>query len=205
MDNNWSTEEDLHIMKALAVGLSLTFLTGCTSLNGDKLLPSTETKVKGFSSYEDAYGAYQSIYEGQTRVTELASIGFDPETSPNVTVLRYTDVVSIFLSNPSLTKNDIPKGILDCLEAQNGCVAYRFKMENIHKERYGNFVVDALNFRKRTHTSGWTFEILIVVVDDIVVYALHSGSKHIDRSEIKRNPLGPLQDLNGSDVKSAVF
>jgi hypothetical protein len=188
-----------------SVILSVSLLTGCASLNGDKLLPSTETKVKGFSSYEEAISAYQMIYEGQTRVTELPSIGFDPETSPNVTVLRYTDVVSIFLSNPSLTKNDIPKGILDCLEAQAGCIAYRFKMENIHKERYGNFVVDTLNFRKRTHTSGWTFEILIVVVDNIVVYALHNGSKHIDKSEIKRNPLGPLQDLRGSDIKRAVF
>lgn len=195
----------LNKVTKLSSVLALGVLTSCGSLNGHKLLPSTETETKGFSSYEEAYGAFQLIYEGQTRITELPSIGFDPELSPNVTILRYTDVVSIFLSNPSLTKNDIPKGILDCLKAQNGCVAYKFQMENINNKRFGNFAADALNFRKRTHISGWTFEVLIVVVDDIVVYALHNGSKHIDKTEIKRNPLGPLQDLDGADINRAVF
>jgi hypothetical protein len=189
----------------LGVLLVVTLVSGCASLRSERLLPSSESTSKGFQSYDDAFGAFQMIYVGQTRISELSGIGFDPENSPNVTVMRYTDVVSLFLNNPSITKKDIPEGILDCLEAQGGCVAYRFQMEQIDEKRYGSFFADMLNFRKRTQTTGWRFEALIVVVDQTVAYALHSGQKHIDKHEVKRNPLGPLQDVGGRDVVKTVL
>jgi hypothetical protein len=116
-------------------------------------------------------------------------------------LLTYTDVVSTFLSNPNLTKEDIPKGIRDCLKAQGGCKAYRFYAEHINEERYGNFLIDVLNFRKRTKTTGWKFEALIVVVDGVVVYTMHSGEPNVNTKEVKKNPLGPLQGMDFEDVQ----
>jgi hypothetical protein len=185
--------------------LAVVFGSGCATIKSSSLLPSEEQETsRGFSSYEDAYSAFSMISVGTTRRTELPSIGFDPK-SPNVTVLRYTDVVSIFLSNPSLTKDDIPEGVADCLKAQGGCVAYLFKIGRKDKKRYGSFFADMMNFRKKVQTTGWEFEALIVAIDDIVVYSLHSGQPNIDTKEIERNPLGPLQGIGGSDLKDLLL
>jgi len=176
--------------------------TGCKTLETSVLLPSEEEETTvEFSSHKEALDAFQMIYMGTTRSSELPSIGFDPADSNNVTILQYTDIVSMFLSNPTLTLEDIPKGIRDCLAAQGGCIAYKFNMEHIDKKRYGNFFVDVMNFRKRTHTTGWKFEATIIIVDDIVVYALHNGQPKIDTKHTKRNPLGPLQGIDGDSLR----
>jgi hypothetical protein len=187
-------------MKLFVLVLAL-FLTGCTTIDSGKLLPSKETESIGFSSYGQAVEAINHIVINETTELELIANGFNPSNATNMKLLTYTDVVGTFLSNPNLTKDDIPKGIVDCLKAQGGCKAYQFNAEHINEERYGNFLIDALNFRKRTKTQGWTFEAMIVVVDGVVVYTHHSGEPNINKKEVKRNPLGPLQGLDVDDVR----
>ena len=187
-------------MKYLVVVLAM-FLTGCITIDSGKLLPSKETESIGFSSYHKAVVALDKIEINKTTELELVANGFDPANATNMKLLTYTDVVRIFLISPSLTKEDIPKGIRDCLKAQGGCKAYQFYAEHISEERYGNFLADVLNFRKKKNTQGWTFEAMIVVVDGVVVYKMHSGEPNINKNEVKRNPLGPLQGLDADDAR----
>lgn len=54
--------------------------------------------------------------------------------------------------------------------------------------------MDIFNFRRETDITGWTFNAMILMVDDLVVYTLHGGQPRIHEKEVSRNPLGPIQD-----------
>jgi hypothetical protein len=68
--------------------------------------------------------------------------------------------------------------------------------------RVGNFFLDFLNFKRHTLTTGWKFSALIVVVDDKVVYKQWTGQPKIESTELRSNPLGPLQGM-GEALKLA--
>jgi hypothetical protein len=68
----------------------------------------------------------------------------------------------------------------------------------LNKKRVGNFMLDFMNFRRDTITTGWKFGALIVIVSDKVVYKQWSGSPNIQEETLQRNPLGPLQGVGSS-------
>ena len=53
---------------------------------------------------------------------------------------------------------------------------------------------DFLNFRRETDVTGWTFNALVLLVEDRVVYTLYGGQPNVREHEVTRQPLGPLQD-----------
>ena len=81
------------------------------------------------------------------------------------------------------------------MKAQDGCIGYFMEPSRIDRKRVGNFMLDFLNFKRDTLTTGWKFGALIVVVDDKVVFKQWSGRPRIEETELRRNPLGPLQGL----------
>lgn len=172
-------------------------LTGCVHL----LPSSSDTTETQWSSYAEAHQAFSSIVNGQTRLSEIQSAGFDVWEGTNIKTLSYLDVQNMFLSHPSLILADLPEGIAQCLEAQEECGAYLLSISRLDKERYGSFWADMFGFRKRVHETGWTYEVLLVVVDDIVVYALESGIPNIDKRQVEKNPLGPLEGIGGDALE----
>jgi hypothetical protein len=148
--------------------------------------------------------AYDQISLYETTKEELKLWGFDVDNGRNVQALTYLDVSKLFLHNPAISKDDLPDGVLDCLKSKNGCLAYKFSIENVSKERYGSFWADVCEFRKKTHHTGWRFETMIIIVDGKVVYKLQSGVPNIDRKEVEKQPLGPLQGLGPHDVRKVL-
>ena len=61
-------------------------------------------------------------------------------------------------------------------------------------------MLDFMNFKRDTHTTGWKFSALIVIIEDKVVYKQWSGNPNIDRNESQNNPLGPLQGAGGKTL-----
>jgi hypothetical protein len=51
------------------------------------------------------------------------------------------------------------------------------------------------NFRRETESQGWSFNGLIIFVDDQVVIALFGGQPKIHELSIQQNPLDPFQSL----------
>ena len=64
---------------------------------------------------------------------------------------------------------------------------------NSRSERVGSFFLDFLNFRRTTEITGWRFNAVVVLKDDVVVYKLWGGRPMIKELNESRNPLGPLQ------------
>ncbi|WP_231480496.1 hypothetical protein [Thiomonas sp. FB-Cd] len=72
------------------------------------------------------------------------------------------------------------------------------QQSHVDHKRVGSFWLDFLDFRRRTITSGWRFKMLMLVVDDRVVYKIWSGQPDISEVQSTTNPLGPLQGFGES-------
>ena len=52
--------------------------------------------------------------------------------------------------------------------------------------------------------TGWTFNALILLVDDTAVYTVHGGQPKVHELELSRNPLGPLQGFGESYLPTLI-
>lgn len=167
------------------------FMTGCASL-----LPSAmEYTENPWKSYEEVESVYNKIIPGKTTVQNLADLGFNPNKTPNIMTLNYLDIIHRFMPNQAIRIEDLDPAIQSCFKMKESCTGYKVTPEMIVHERYGSLFLDIFNFNRKTRISGWRFEALFVMIDNLVVYKLSSGQPNVLRDESKRNPLGPLQDI----------
>lgn len=130
-------------------------------------------------------------------------LGFDPFSIPNVKILTYLDIIQRFIFNPSIKKEDLDEGIQRCIDAKTRCVAYEINPRITKSKRHGNFWLDFFNFKRNIKETGWRFEAIIVMVDDVVVYKLWGGNPLIDEGRETKNPLGPLQNAGDLFIERA--
>jgi uncharacterized protein YceK len=181
----------MKILISLALGI---LLSGCASL-----LPTQQEKtLQPWKTFEAAKASYDKIEPFSTNLDTVRSLGFDPFKTPNMKIFNHAQVVQAVLPQPISDENLIPPGILDCIKAREGCQGYFMEPNRLNKKRVGNFMLDFMNFRRDTITSGWKFGALIVIVGDKVVYKQWSGSPNILEETLQRNPLGPLQGVGSS-------
>lgn len=163
--------------------------TGCASL-----LPKAAATVEGrWASYEDARDAVERIKPYHTTRAELHAAGFDPYNTPGVTILTYSDLIQRFAVGSVVRPDELDRGIRECLQSGKACSAYQLRQELRKRDRVGNFWLDSLQFHRITDVTGWSFNALIVLVGDQVVYTLYGGQPRIREKETTRNPLGPFQ------------
>ena len=123
-------------------------------------------------------------------------------TQPASATLDYQDIlndpnISVVYVCTTPEQNHYPI-TRDCLKAGKRCTAYSISVSQVTTHRVGNFWqfwLDMLNFRRRTVTTGWSFNALIIFVDDLAVFALAGGQPNINTEQFTRNPLGPLQGI----------
>lgn len=176
-----------------AVAACAAALAGCSAL-----LPKARTEVASpWKSFDEAKAAIEAIVPGGTSVTELSARGIDPYASPNVQLLSYSDILRRFPLDDGSRWEKLDPGLRDCLLAGKQCSGYELTLGDIHRERVGPFIPDILRFRQVVDVSGWTFNAIILIVDERVVYTLYGGQPSIRTQEVKRQPLGPVQDLGG--------
>jgi hypothetical protein len=170
------------------------FLAGCTTL-----LPDTRLRTEGqWNSFDEARTAIQTLQPYTTRGAALRAQGIDPYANPNVTILTYSDLLQRFAVGSTLGIGELDPGIRDCLRASKACVGYAINQRRLDRKRVGNFWLDSFNFKRDVEVTGWTFNALIIVVDDLVVYTLVGGQPYLHEHEVSRNPLGPFQSWGDS-------
>lgn len=190
----------LSIVLALVCLLS----AGCSAT----LLPMVKGSVESpWESFDQAKQAFDRVIPYQTSEEELRSLNFAPFQNPNLEIISYLAVINRFMPSSSFRKEDLPKGIQDCIENNNLCYGYELKISQVQNKRLGNVFLDLFNFKRRTHKTGWEFNALIVIRNSLVVYKLWSGKPQIDEFSDSKNPLGPLQESETviNTVGPAVF
>ncbi|WP_295521063.1 hypothetical protein [Limnohabitans sp. Rim8] len=168
---------------------ALALLQGCASL-----LPSTTTNAAQFASFEEARMTIESLVPYQSDVTTLAPLGIDPLQQPNTLILTHSDIAKRVINGNLQNRDDLDKGIQDCLRAGDACWGWEIKASRIARVRTGSFFMDFVNLKRTTETSGWRFNATILMVNGLVVHRTWGGQPAVQEVEVRRNPLGPLQD-----------
>lgn len=153
---------------------------------------SSET-TSPWASFDEARAAIERIVPGRTTTEELRAAGIDPYASANVQLLSYSDVMLRFPSSSGLEQPDA--GLRQCLRAGKGCTGYAISARGAKRDRTGTFWQDALGFKRVVEVTGWSFNALVLLVDDRVVYTLYGGQPKLHELEVTRQPLGPLQNV----------
>jgi len=183
------------------MGFALTLAlhaTGCSSL-----LPKAHTESPTFQTFDEARQAIEALVPTKSGLATLTEMGLTPTKQPNTVILTHADVVRRVVNGSVLSKEDLDPGIVTCINARDACRGWELNVANITKARTGNFLADFVNFKRRTETTGWRFNALILLVNDVVVYRGWGGQPVVNEVEVNTNPLGPLQDMGPSAVTNA--
>ncbi len=179
----------------LIILISLSVLTGCSIF-----MPSSKVTTKSqWNDYNDAKTTYENIVSGKTTVEDLKNMGFDPHTVPNIRIMTVTEILNLFLPNPTLKVQDLDPGIQKCIEVKDKCMGYQIIINMQNADRVGNFWLDLLSFKRHTVNTGWEFRGLITIVDNVVSYrdpACGRPLVHTEQVDVK--PLGPLQEIGST-------
>lgn len=164
-------------------------LAGCAGM-----LPRGSADLASqFDSFESARQALESLTPYQSTLADMRAAGYAVDDSTNVTLIPYPQLVAHLSPNQSVPFEALDAGLRDCILARQACRAYLFRFGKEFRRRTGTFLLDFLNFERTTHWTGWRFEGLVVVRDDVVLFRNYGGEPHVDRAERQINPLGPLQ------------
>jgi hypothetical protein len=101
----------------------------------------------------------------------------------------------------ALTIDEIDEGLKTCFKAGKKCDGYLVQAREAKRDRVGNFCLDSLHFDRPVNVTGWSFNALIILVDNVVVYTLYGGQPLLQEHEHSRNPLGPLQGWGEFDIR----
>lgn len=184
-----AASERPHPGRRLALALACLGLAGCA-----ELLPKARIEVTSpWGSFEDARSAVERIVPYRTTTADLKAAGIDPYATPNVQLLNYSEIVLRFPLSGSMPMERLDRGLRECLEAGMKCQGYAITALETRRDRVGNFWLDALQFHRVVDVKGWSFNALVLLVDERVVYVLHGGRPVIREQETNRQPLGPFQ------------
>ena len=186
-------------MRVLVI-LLLAGLAGCAALLPDAKIATEDS----WTSFDDAKAAIEKIVPYRTRRAELAQARIDPQVNPGITILSFADVVQKFAVGSAVDPKTLDAGIRDCLAAGKSCTGYAVNLRSSRRSRIGNFWLDVTNFRREVDITGWTFNALILLVDDTAVYTVHGGQPKVHELELSRNPLGPLQGFGESYLPTLI-
>jgi hypothetical protein len=164
------------------------------------MLPHAFSESSQFEDFDAARQAIDALVPMKSDVAALSRLGIDPVKQANTSILTQADVVRRFVPSSLLKREDLDPGVLACLEARDACRGWEITAAHISKVRTGNFFADFANFSRRTETTGWRFNALILLVNDLVVYRAWGGQPNVNEIESNTNPLGPLQDMGPAIV-----
>lgn len=165
-------------------------ISGCSHM-----LPRARSESSPFNSFDEARNAIDGLVPMKSDVATLSKLGIDPVKQPNTTILTHDDIVRRFVPSGLLKREDLDPGVLACVEARDACRGWEIAGARILKARTGNFIADFTNFSRRSETTGWRFNAMILLVNDVVVYRAWGGQPSVNEIEVSTNPLGPLQEI----------
>ncbi len=189
----------------IAVGVIALVLGGCARW----VLPS-QVEAKGgeqFETYEQVQGAYARIAPFTTTAGDLTDMGIHPGKTPNLQIINYLEIRSRFMQPQTVQLKDLDPAVQACINAREACEGWFVPLQRISRERVGDVSLDMLGFRRETVSTGWRAEMVLLLVDDVVVYKLWSGTPNVNEATKEVKPLGPFQDLSGAAagaVKGAI-
>jgi hypothetical protein len=165
------------------------------------MLPSAQNDSSNFADFDEACQAVEVLVPMQSNWQHINGGKLYPTSHPNAVLMTQADVVrKFFVPNTLLSRQEIDPGVLNCVAALGACRGIELTFSKINRTRTGNFFTDLTNFSRHTETTGWRFNAIILLVNDVVVYRAWGGQPWVNELEVTHNPLGPLQDISGAGL-----
>ena len=182
-------------LKYLFIFVFLLIFADCANL-----LPSSKTTIKSpWEDFNTTKLEYEKIIPDKTTVDDLNKMSFNPYEVPNIRIMNVTEIIALFMPNPSIKKEDLDLGIQKCIKNKDLCTAYKIEPGVLNKARVGGFWADLFTLKRHTIDTGWEFRGLITIVDGVVTYRDPAGGRPLVKTEeVVRKPLGPLQEIGGA-------
>jgi len=181
------------LLKHSVVLLSVA-LTGCASL-----LPNAKIEARTpWHNYAEAQAMFEKVIPSKTTLSELKALGVNPDVTPNISILAQTDLLRRLIPISTSDIRFIDPQLQECISPQQVCFAYEIEQTRNDRERSGNFWLDVMDFKRVTEISGWKFNAVFVIKNDVVIHKLWSGTPNIRQHEEEFRPLGPLQGIGTS-------
>jgi hypothetical protein len=191
------TEKSGVFGRAISRSLFLEIVFVLSACSG--LLPRAKQETQTpWHSYAEAQAMFEKVIPGKTRLADLKALGVDPEQTPNVSLLSKADLLRRLFPVSAFDINLLDPGLQECVPARSSCFGYEIEQVSLDRKRYGNFWLDFFNFKRQVTVSGWRFNAVIVIRDDLVVYKQWSGKPNVHQLEEENSPLGPLQGIGPS-------
>lgn len=161
------------------------------------LLPASKAEISSpWGSFAEAEAAIVALEKASATVPELRARGIDPYSSPNIQLLTFSDIALKFPLH--LPPSELDPGLRRCFAAGKACTGYSINVRETRRDRVGNFWEDAFGFKREVEVTGWSFNALLLIVDERVVYTLYGGQPAVREHEVARQPLGPVQTFGDS-------
>lgn len=179
---------DRHKIQLIIVFMTTVLFSGCAAL----LPHSSSVTHSPWKSYKEVVDAYNGVVINKSTVTDIKKCGFNIYSTSNLKILSFVDIAA---ATSTLEMKDLGMGITKCLKVRDQCSGYIFEPQVAKTDRYGNFWLDILNFRRKTRDSGWKFKATFLVVDSVIVEKYWYGEPMINLEKTIVNPLGPFQEI----------
>ncbi len=171
---------------ALLVGMACV-AGGCAFLN-----PTEDSLETRFKSFEAAQTAFEAIEHGKTGTDELVELGIDPGNL-GTQILPYTGIVGYFLVHQGVRADLMDPAVVECFRVRQECQIWYVNASRDKGRRTTAWLLDTLRFHRRKVRSGYWFEGIVFVQNDVATYSLYRGRPNYRAVEELIRPLGPLQ------------
>ena len=130
---------------------------------------------------QDATGPVYEVQSGDTMASIAQAFGLSLD--------------ELSAANPGLDPAALPIGRLLVIPGMNG-VTGKLTTHPLEAGETLDSLSARLGFQRETTETGWSASMLLLLVDDVVVYKLWSGTPRVEERGKETNPLGPAQDLS---------
>jgi hypothetical protein len=152
----------------IAISVVALALVGCGAL---MLLPQHGETISHLKTPNDLASAFARVQPGETRASQLSSLGFDT-TTPNVHVLSYLGLIERYMTGDSRKFDKLDIALQDCIESRDRCTGFVFRPDDQPAVHHGVLATFGLSSANAAEPGA---EAIIIVRNGRVAYKAISG------------------------------
>ena len=181
-------------VNVLYAAIFISLSVGCATTSS-RLMPSDTTiTTSPWKSYQEIKDVFDQVKPYRTTMADLKKLGLDPDLLPNTKFLDAVAVQNTFVNPGGGSDQKIPEEIRDCLSEFKQCRGFGFTYNQVVDRGVGNIVKRWLRFRIENLIRGPDVMFQVFLKGELVVFKRFEGTPNVDKTRLRKNPLGPLQE-----------
>ena len=192
-----NAQKILRTMFIIAIPVAI---AGCESFSGTMSRIKDESSTTIWQSFEHVQHDFASIKIGETKTEDLEKFGLGPR-SQNILKVNYLKLRSYFIGDQqAMTNESLPEAVQKCVAKKDACYGLVVRAQKLHELGLEDLSDRMTQAKKITQQTGWKFEGVIAIEDEVVIYAkptkeepnLYTLTKGKDPQSVLEKVIAPL-------------